>query len=294
MGEELGLWRALNFTETSTPITNILGRQPKLRISDWNTDGKPAAYIVRRIVPWHDGLPSREQPKAFGVPTPGVGDPPKELRDRSSLKHSARRVASIINIPLWEKAKWGAVLYIWSSDPDEEPAIGLGFADGVAGKAIFRELREKLGPTDIENRLRVSIITGVDKANPSKYSVVIGSNLPAKEEQANPREIISVSRVHHMNNTDPANLKMFEARFSQSKRYAILPAQMPNKGIDGQVFGDLAIWKDSVRISPAWQIGENDIDSAAIGPKDDPIIPPDVVDAPILRLIDRRKRRPTR
>jgi hypothetical protein len=203
-------------------------------------------------------------------------------------------VLSIINIPLWDKAKWGGVIYIWSSDPDKEPAIGLGFADGMTGKAIFRELLEKLGPTDIENRLRVSIITGVDKANPSKYSVVIGSNIPAKEEQSDSREFISVSRVHQMDNTDPANLKMFETRFSRSKRYAILPAQMPNKGIDGQAFGDLAIWKDSVRISPAWQIGENDIDSAAIGPDDDPVIPPDVVDAPILRLIDRRKRRPVR
>ena len=136
MGEELGLWRALNFTETSTPITNILGRQPKLRISAWNTESKPAAYIVRRIVPWLDGLSGRERPKSVEVRTPGVGDPPQELRDRSSLKHSARSVASIINIPLWNKAKWGGVLYIWSSDPDEEPAIGLGFADGVAGRAI--------------------------------------------------------------------------------------------------------------------------------------------------------------
>ena len=94
-----------------------------------------------------------------------------------------------------------------------------------------------------------------------------------------------------MNVTDPGNLKTFEARFTRSKRYAILPAQMPNPQTDAQAFGDLAIWKDSVRISPAWQIGENDIDNTAIGPEDDPIIPPDIVDAPILRLIDRRKRR---
>ena len=132
----------------------------------------------------------------------------------------------------------------------------------------------------------------MDKANPRKYSVVIGSNLPAREKQADPREIISWSRVHQMDNSDPANLKMFEARFSRAKRYSILPVQMPDKGTGGQAFGDLAIWKDSVRISPAWQIGENDIDSAAIGPEDDPIIPLEVVDAPILRLIDRRKRRP--
>jgi hypothetical protein len=291
MGEELGLWRALNFTETSTPISNILGRQPKLRISDWNTVDNPAAYIVRRVVPWHHGLLQEKREESFGMPTMGSGDPPKELLDRSSLKHSARKVSSIINIPLWEKAKWGGVVYIWSSDPNEEPGFGLAFADGNAGRAIFRELREKLGLTDKENRLRVSIITGVDKATPAKYAVVIGSNLPAKEDQSASQEIVTVSRIHHMDNTNPVNLKMFETRLSRTKRYAILPARLANPLMPGEAFGDLAIWKDTIRISPAWQIGENDLDCGAIGDNDEPIIPFGVLDPPVLGFLERRKRR---
>jgi len=59
-----------------------------------------------------------------------------------------------------------------------------------------------------------------------------------------------------------------------------------------EMFGDLAIMKETIQIKPAWQVGENDIDSTAIRPGDNPIIPPDATDAPVLKLFDRRKRRP--
>jgi hypothetical protein len=50
---------------------------------------------------------------------------------------------------------------------DEPAGLGLIFKDGVAGRAIFEELRKKLGSNDEDDRLRISIITGIDKEDPA-------------------------------------------------------------------------------------------------------------------------------
>jgi hypothetical protein len=289
-GKELGLSRAFNFTETSVPVSNIFGDSSKLRLADWNNNGNPTAYVARRMIPWHDGLPSDQTPGTRTTPAMGSGPPPKELLDRSSLKHSARRVSSLINMALWDRAKWSGVVYIWSANPVEEPSLALAFKDGDAGRKIFRELIEKVGTEDGQDRLRISIITGVSRAFPNKYAVVVGSNLPDEGETGDSREFVSVSRVHHMDNTNPMNLRMFQERFGRTKHFRLLPAQLPSEHREGVLFNSLEIQKNSIRIIPAWQIGENDLDSAAIGPEDDPIIPAEVPDAPVLRLFYRRKR----
>ncbi len=50
-GEQLGLSRALNFTETSVPVSNIFGSSAKLRLADWNTHENPVAYICKTCRP---------------------------------------------------------------------------------------------------------------------------------------------------------------------------------------------------------------------------------------------------
>lgn len=289
LGEQLGLSRALNFTETSVPVLNIFGASAKLRLADWNTHENPVAYICKRVVPWHEGLIPEKTPENYGNRDMGSGAPPKDIYDRSSLKHSARQVSSVINQVLWNKAKWKAVAYIWSNDPVEPPSIALGFQNGDAGKAIFRELIEKLGSDDKQNRLRISIITGVNKAFTNKYGVVIGSNLPDDGEFGRGQEIVSISRVHHMDNTNPMNLRMFQERFERTGKFWLMAAHWPNEKTQPIFDETTIITKTSVRIAPAWQIGDNDLDSVAIGPEDDPIIPTTILDAPVLRLLERRK-----
>ncbi|MEO6966018.1 MAG: hypothetical protein ABI076_09000, partial [Acidobacteriaceae bacterium] len=288
-GEQLGLSRALNFTETSVPVSNIFGSSAKLRLVDWNTHGNPVAHICKRVFPWHQGLKTEKAPEAYEHLNMGSGAPPKELYDRSSLKHSARQVSSVINQALWNKAKWNAVAYVWSIDPDEPPYIALGFQNGNAGKAIFRELIEKLGSDDKQNRLRISIITGLNKAFPNKYGVVIGSNLPDDGGFEIGREIVSISRVHHMDNTNPTNLRMFQERFERAGKFWLMAAHWQNEQTQPTLYDTAIITKNAIRIAPAWQLGDNDLDSAAIGLEDDPIIPSTAVNAPVLRLLERRK-----
>jgi hypothetical protein len=244
-------------------------------------------------MPWNDGLPPSNGDTNARTLTMGIGDPPKDLLNRVSLKHSARMVSSVINIPLWDKAGWRGVFYIVAMyDLDEPPGLGLIFKDGAAGRSIFEELRKKLGSEDADDRLRISIITGIDKDDPSAYELVVGTNLPASDAEGGPREIVSVSRIHRMDKPNPLNLKRFEDQVTRTKQYSVFPVQAPTGEMDMEVFGDLTIMKKTIRITPAWQISENDIDCMAIRPGDNVIIPPEAVDAPVLKLLDRRRRRP--
>src|SRR6266446_1561606 len=62
----------------------------------------------------------------------------------------------------WDAAKWGATAFLY--DPDgasrEYPAIGIGFHNFEAGKAIFDHWIARFGHVDLHDELRVSIIEG--------------------------------------------------------------------------------------------------------------------------------------
>ncbi len=285
-GEEVGLARAINFSDSATPIKNILGQSPKFRLSDWNLEHDPKAFLVRRTAPWHEGL-LRDEREKVAEPIIGTGDPPKAILDRSQIKHSERRVFSLINMPLWDKAGWRATLYIWSANPDDTPLLAIAFTDSELARAIFSEWHSSLGEIDDEERLRISIITGIDKTHPHSYRVLVGSNLPANSEGI--REFVHVARIHRMDPIDATNLETFRARYERVRKYRILPAFMPDLTGKPELFFDLSIEKKSIRICPAWQIGEHDPDSLAIYPEDEPIVPSGVAEPPVLRLLKRKR-----
>jgi hypothetical protein len=247
--------------------------------------------MVLRSNAWYEGLVSSKEDEVLRQPEGGTGDPPKEMLDRSAARHSDRRVSSLINIPLWEKAKWTSTAYIWSNWREEEPWIALAFQNKDAGMAIFRELIAKIGKRDEMDRLRVSIITGIQKESPFAYSVLISSNLVLAKDATRPQEVVSVFRINRMGPRNSFSIDTFKARLENTQKYLLLPAYGPDPNGKYTPFVELSIEKNSIRICPAWQIGEHDIDSMGISPDDEPIIPPDVVDAPILRLIERRKQR---
>jgi hypothetical protein len=98
-GEEAGLGRALNFTESAVTMANVLGRQPKTRLSDWNMEGSPKAYFPKKETLWHGDLYSEKPEDPRVEPLPGVGDIPGDLINQTA-KHTERRVASVIDIPV--------------------------------------------------------------------------------------------------------------------------------------------------------------------------------------------------
>jgi hypothetical protein len=290
-GEESGLARSVNFTESGITMENILGHNAKTRIPDWNTESDLRAYIPKRTTAWHRGLFAQETDTVRTELNIGVGEIPKELLDRGKTKHTERRVLGLIDMPLWDKAKWKGVLYIWPVDMDSEPWMALGFEDGAVARAIFQGWRATIGSIDNEDRIRISILTGVDRSSPDHYTVVVGSNLLESERGPRVKQFVSVSRIHRMEPSTSRNLTAFVNRYERIGTYRLMPAQVDLKEGKSKPYPDLAIQKRKIRVSPAWTIEEHDPDGVGILPEDKPIIPEGITDAPVLKVLERKNKR---
>ena len=289
-GQERGFSRALAFSDTLTLYSNVFGANQQFRLTDWRQP-EDRNWAVLRDKYWRAEKPVGStgvgEPKKS--PEFGVGPPPADLIDRARIKHTDWRILSPIDNSLWDRAKWQATLFAYS--PYTRPMLALAFEDGQAGQAIFRAWRERWGDEDEDDALRLAIITGLSKQNPSEYAIAVGSNLPqAREHKV--KTFISVSRVHRMAPLSTTNLDTFIAAYQRAGAFILAPAEM-GKGAPTP-FVHLAITKRHVHIRQAWQIGANDPDICVLGDDDEPIIPAEVADPPIngaLAWIRAKKRR---
>lgn len=94
-----------------------------------------------------------------------------------------------------------------------------------------------------------------------------------------------------MHPPDSKNLDAFLARFERVGRYLLVPAHFKNESQPAEFFWDLCVEKRTLRVLPAWKLGMNDPDGVGLRPDDDPIIPEGVQDAPVLGLLEWRKRK---
>ncbi len=284
--DELGLDRALNFSNVSVVIENILGQAPKFRLSDWKSKTVVKRFELRRNIPCNYGLQHarREDEISLSALQPGEGEPPADLFGIDGMKHKDRRIFSFVNIPLWDKAEWSGTVYMWATDA--VPLLALGFKNPIAGKQIFKEWRNKLGEIDNEEQLKVSIITGINEQHPSNYKVLILTN-PKIIKNSQTTQIFIATRIREMTPPDLRNLNNFLEQYNRTGRYVILPAHFISETSLSEPFWKLGIGKRELSVRPAWQIGENDPDVVAITDEDDPIIPDEVKDAPVTRAIQR-------
>jgi hypothetical protein len=100
--------------------------------------------------------------------------------DDRRLKQTEMKTVSLIREILWDKAGWGGTAFITPSDGTAMPVLGLIFGEREAAKQIFNGLSSDLGQVDTDERLRISIIKGVNKSKPAWYRLVLASNLDAE------------------------------------------------------------------------------------------------------------------
>lgn len=288
-GDERGLSRATMLGNVLEIGRSLFGDDAKVRLSDWvNADDK--RYDCLRDQYWRPVMkataPSPQEPASRGD-----GLPPKELTDTSQRKHTERQVLSPINIPIWDQAGWGGTLYGWSESTP--PFMGLMFRNVEMAKRIFAEWGTRLGQADKEDIVRIAIITGISKANPSHYAVIVGPNIDRIGSSPGASKTFSlVSRINWMSPKTTKNLDGFLREFKRYGAYYLLPAKMPEKaGQAPELESNQYLLKGHIHVRPAWQIGEHDPDMMALDVDEDPVIPDGITDAPVIKAMARKRAR---
>ena len=192
--------------------------------------------------------------------------------------HAQNGDACIINIRLWDEAKWsGCVFGMFSYIP----FIGFMFENFDAGKEIFSQWIDLLGREDKNNTIKLTVIKGISNNNPFAYKVAVSYN----EQNIRTEGVLGlITRFQRMDPSSSQNLEDFLANQKRSGQFILLPSYMQS----GKPEIDLsqAILLHKIYIIDAWQIDENSTLRCVIQVDDDIVIPKDHnEDAPVLKIL---------
>jgi hypothetical protein len=287
--DEQAMGRAMCLTHIGVTIGNILGNNPKLRLTDWVGSGADE-FPVRRTQSWNEGQASSPKRVTRAPLVPGTGPAPPELLQTEGLKHGDLKVVSVINIPLWDKAGWKGAGFVEHPNPEVPPLLTLLFEDQNAGERIFAAWRKEIGPRDKAGKLRITFITGIDRQHPAHYRMIIGPHLDWDAVPQGSR-IVGVSRLQTMTPSTSANLDRFLNKYRKDGKFYFAPGHVEPGETVPSFHPDLAIVCSQLTVRPAWEIGEHDPDVIGIQADDNVVVPDGVDDAPILRTLERVKER---
>ncbi len=255
---------------------NIYGDQLKYTLNEWLDKKKVKEYPFIRT-------------KELNFPNNEVDEDIIESEEfdlAKVIRHDKRKIMSVINLELWNKAGWIGFGFI------HHPQLGFGlfisFKNGEAGKKIFKEWISRFGKEDKDDAIKISIIRGVSKSNPEWYRVVISSNENTWKLEKD-MQFISTSRIQEMTPKTPDNLLTLINIYESKKAYTLYPARMREDGSGPIPFIQEGINKKELYIKFAWEVGESDLEAVAIYEDDDPFIPKGIEDPPIIKTIERKK-----
>jgi tetratricopeptide (TPR) repeat protein len=283
--------RAISFSGMIGVQANVLGYNPKTLLTSW-IEPEATVYPLLRKEPWDVNKPIIEEKlprKPLNRADPNT-EPPSELLDPNQMTHDQIEVVSLIRERLWNQARWSGAFFMRYEDADYPPFLGLVFRERDSGSEIFRQWIEELGKVDVEEKLRVLVVRGIDKEQPHAYRIVLGPDPAAYDLEK--RYFTYMYRVHRMDAVTPKNLSDFLNHHKKIGSFFLVPAFVPSDW-DGTTAPDmdldLRILVRNVYARYAWEIGLNDPDAKGIQEEDDPIIPEEVTEPPILKLLQKRQ-----
>ncbi|HZK55572.1 MAG TPA: hypothetical protein VFC84_15485 [Desulfosporosinus sp.] len=167
--------RALEFSNCIFVIDDLLGRETK-SLEKWiMADSKEYMPIARGsflkdTIPILDG--EKVEKNKFTV---HYGAP--ENFEPEDINHNDIEIDDLINIPLWDQAKWRGMMFAITPDPNVPSILAPIFTDKSPGITIFKKWILDFGPLDSKNNIRCCVIKGVDKDNPTYYKFAFSPNI---------------------------------------------------------------------------------------------------------------------
>ena len=163
---------------------------------------------------------------------PPLGLKPDEEIHATPLGPKVRKsmfLSSIIDVDLWNEARWKAMAFIGDLGLQKPPIVGFVFENDQKGNDIFVALKKQFGEVDYKEEIRLSFIEAISDKNPLDYKVHIGTDWNVIAEKMKtaglkPDEslFVGVTRIHEMNPPqDSKNLEIFKHAYSYFKKYYI-------------------------------------------------------------------------
>ena len=253
-------------------LTNILTHKPKFFLQDWINSNISEFNLLRTKSPISINKELQKLPK---------NDEKGEKPNFKNITHKKIKAETIINTELWDNAKWKAFGFFSSySIPF---GLILSFENIDYGKKIFNEWIDKYGKVDNNEEISITIIKGIDKNNPYWYKVLISKNVD-KSTMTDGQFISLSSRFHRMEPQNSINLDNLVNGYNTYRKFVLIPAHVDTIFQMTPII-ELGILKTELKIKNAWEIGIHDFEKVVITEDDNPIIPDNIIDAPILEVI---------
>src|SRR5208282_6675631 len=182
--------------------------------------------------------------------------------DATRLKHSQRKVLSLIETDLWDAAVWRGVAVMGYDD--FPPFLALAFKNEEPARRIFSNWRRDIGETDIDHVIRISVITGIDKKDPTAYALHITTNVEALLKGSKGEQAVITSRIHKMETVSPNTMRDFHTMRDQYGCFFLAPAIFQTGQPLPKLITEVRILKQKVIVKSAWEIGLNDPDLVAL------------------------------
>lgn len=257
-------------------LTNVLTNNPKFFLQEWMTSQISEYNLLRSKSPISIDKELQKLPKK---------DEKEEKPSFKNISHKKIKAETIINTELWDNAKWKAFGFFRS----QQISFGLllSFENIDFGKKIFEEWIDKYGKIDKNETISITIIKGINKNNPHWYKVLISKKID-KSSLADGQFITMSSRFHRMEPMNSTNLDNLLLGYQTFNKFILIPAHV-DKDFKMIPILELGIFKTELKIKNAWEIGLHDFERVVITEEDNPIIPDNVKDAPILEVLKEKK-----
>ena len=206
-----------------------------------------------------------------------------ELGDE--LIHDQVTFQTNIDYNAFNEAQWLGLAFGLPSAP--KLLLGLIFKNQKAAQKIMSGWLNKFGNSDDQNKLAITIVTGVSKKNPSHYRVVLGSSLDGQKEDLVKGSVISnLGRVHLMEPLTSENLDSFLGALKNKGEYDLNAVVLNDENPFPVPVSSRMITKKHLNAIPAWQVELNTLAMLGIQPGDEPVIPADIESPPVLKVLD--------
>ena len=276
--------RSLNHTNSLYNLNKIFGNDDNKDIPTFN---------ITRDSEWYLGLELDILKEDTVDPFEGTekiiyGEPQKNLFE--NISHSNIYSSDIIKCSHWDAAIWKGIIYLGDIQNKSFIKIGFLFENEIGAKKVFQDLIDSATKEDKDGKIIVSFIKGIDRNKIYNYRVMITGKVKIPKNYNENIIISNPARFHQMECEDNKNIKILEDVINSKKNPKITIFPMIYKdNYNMHPLWEYEIKLNKVNIKYAYEIGIGDLESAAILKYDNPIIPQEIKDAPIVKLLDLKK-----